>query len=1133
MPVPTIDPSTIRLLNTSITGLTSSINGLIKIQNKSMPSSKMTENAEKIDKEYRDKKHKDEYAAYLKSLNEKYKLERKLWQYKWTKPFIKTWTWFLNTKLFASFRDGWNRLTGVIGKHFHDVLGELGDVFELGKSLFKFGWGIFKDIGSIIKKIAISPFKMMFSIGRKQLQEEKEQTGWLKRIFGVLSGGGKYTGKKKEPKQDEKEQTNILKRVLGMLFGQKRLDELQFLKEKKLKEMEEKRGLSKLTPFSKAWRKQFKESWIDVKKGWGSAKQSVSNVVSSKFSGKKDDTGKGGIDFTELASGLITLIPLLIPLIPMIVKSIIGAGALSTLYKIMSSDSDFFGFLKEILGKAWNITGDVTKNIVEFTNEKIRKVKKDEKGKYSGIKALESYGDTFTEISGAGIGAGAALKANKYADILKSTKMGMSGFGGGEVEKPGLIGKIKGLNWSGLIDSEKVSPISTTSKASNVLKWLTEKNEAIGKIKGVGFLWRKLGLFSDVMEGVNETMKTGSLLRGLVIGGAHTVGRIGGGAIGGAIGGTAGSAVLPGIGTAAGTIAGGATGAHYGVKWLTDFFREILDTKEEKEKAPIDSSSYYEKVNQAENSGKKEGNLYGFKQFAWNEFKPSGAPSSVLLATEEQQRQAIEKYTKKSISLLTANGFAVTPWTLYACHHFGHTVGINVLKNETAKVSDTLSTTAMTKNPYISENRLETNADLKRFWINRGFNDTSISVNEEVDTTPLTYYNSPMGDAISDVPQLSGLSSPFKERVANAFDAFRSRYGRFPIIASARRTTEEQTKLYNDYISGRTRTKAAPPGKSYHEYGQAIDIHKHDINAVKPFMESAGLSLPMPGIEPWHWQLKGLRNFADLQRAGLATSATSYASSSPVSSPLTSIDDFYTPIMTAFTKGMSTMLSRNLGIVGDPMFGIPFDISKSSEKIKSSMIGMLPVIKNVMKNAVEEKKSEIDSAMKSIGEINFGKELTGIGKNIESSAKSAIGERPEMKSIKNMTGKKGLFDSIVDTAKGMIPSGFTDKITGAFSSFNPIDLKGGMESMVGKNLFNLDEASKNLDIAEVNAIKPKEKELEKTKPGFNISSISEGGSSNTNISNAGTSPQSPIPTLSDLITSGMGYIGSAMGLASA
>jgi len=43
-------------------------------------------------------------------------------------------------------------------------------------------------------------------------------------------------------------------------------------------------------------------------------------------------------------------------------------------------------------------------------------------------------------------------------------------------------------------------------------------------------------------------------------------------------------------------------------------------------------------------------------------------------------------------------------------------------------------------------------------------------------------------------------------------------------VTSGYRSPTEQARLYRRFLAGASRYPAAPPGKSYHEYGRAIDI---------------------------------------------------------------------------------------------------------------------------------------------------------------------------------------------------------------------------------------------------------------------------------------------------------------------
>ena len=45
-----------------------------------------------------------------------------------------------------------------------------------------------------------------------------------------------------------------------------------------------------------------------------------------------------------------------------------------------------------------------------------------------------------------------------------------------------------------------------------------------------------------------------------------------------------------------------------------------------------------------------------------------------------------------------------------------------------------------------------------------------------------------------------------------------------PRVTSTLRTRAEQTRLYNRYLAGQSQFPAAPPGRSAHEYGYALDM---------------------------------------------------------------------------------------------------------------------------------------------------------------------------------------------------------------------------------------------------------------------------------------------------------------------
>ena len=90
-------------------------------------------------------------------------------------------------------------------------------------------------------------------------------------------------------------------------------------------------------------------------------------------------------------------------------------------------------------------------------------------------------------------------------------------------------------------------------------------------------------------------------------------------------------------------------------------------------------------------------------------------------------------------------------------------------------------------------------------------------------------------------------------------------YGISGTVTSGVRSSEKQAQLYQDYISGRSSIIAAPPGRSAHEYGLAIDFVVDDgkdsalQRAVMQWFQSMGGEL-VPG-DPVHVQYPGYRQF--------------------------------------------------------------------------------------------------------------------------------------------------------------------------------------------------------------------------------------------------------------------------------
>lgn len=70
---------------------------------------------------------------------------------------------------------------------------------------------------------------------------------------------------------------------------------------------------------------------------------------------------------------------------------------------------------------------------------------------------------------------------------------------------------------------------------------------------------------------------------------------------------------------------------------------------------------------------------------------------------------------------------------------------------------------------------------------------------------------------------LRGLTEPFKATIQSFLTDLRA-VGFRPTVTSGRRTSAEQTRLYRDFLAGRSRLPVARPGTSFHEFGLAVDL---------------------------------------------------------------------------------------------------------------------------------------------------------------------------------------------------------------------------------------------------------------------------------------------------------------------
>ena len=104
----------------------------------------------------------------------------------------------------------------------------------------------------------------------------------------------------------------------------------------------------------------------------------------------------------------------------------------------------------------------------------------------------------------------------------------------------------------------------------------------------------------------------------------------------------------------------------------------------------------------------------------------------------------------------------------------------------------------------------------------------------------------------------TGLEPDFLEKLQRAAGEYQQLTGQPINIVSAKRTTEEQAKLYADFQSGKSKFPAAPPGQSRHESGRAVDLPLETANKLDSMglLSKYGLSRPVPN-DPIHIQGQG------------------------------------------------------------------------------------------------------------------------------------------------------------------------------------------------------------------------------------------------------------------------------------
>jgi hypothetical protein len=229
------------------------------------------------------------------------------------------------------------------------------------------------------------------------------------------------------------------------------------------------------------------------------------------------------------------------------------------------------------------------------------------------------------------------------------------------------------------------------------------------------------------------------------------------------------------------------------------------------------------------------GNVAGSMDFMNRDLEKSADKAKT---TQEAQISAQDKLTKDTIEAqksIERMGMEVQKMTIKALPYAAKAV---------EKVSDALAGLTKFINAMIGG---DGGGEAPTTTTGMDMGGAEIATAGEAELTPAeqkkygaTATGKPAGGAAGVAPDdkaLTGKSlSGVNEGLATALKAAASEYmsitGKTVPVTSAVRSTEEQQRLYDDYKAGRSKFPAAPPGKSKHAIGTAVDIDSSTANAM-------------------------------------------------------------------------------------------------------------------------------------------------------------------------------------------------------------------------------------------------------------------------------------------------------------
>lgn len=149
-----------------------------------------------------------ELQMYLRAGKEKNLFYKKMWETRWSKPFLKIWFNILNTKIYRSIYDTFAKVTGFLRQQFDDIFGEFTPLISFIKDIFVsvkdfmvgtvqlFWKGISKSFGFIKRIFSKDWSKGLAGVRNSIDNSRKDIGGKLNRLINAVRGQGRASSAK-------------------------------------------------------------------------------------------------------------------------------------------------------------------------------------------------------------------------------------------------------------------------------------------------------------------------------------------------------------------------------------------------------------------------------------------------------------------------------------------------------------------------------------------------------------------------------------------------------------------------------------------------------------------------------------------------------------------------------------------------------------------------------------------------------------------------------------------------------------------------------------------------------------------------------------------------------------------------